>query len=414
MLARIIFSLLFFSTAVAQNLVPNSGFEDVADGQAVYWKQPQGGYFHLTEGGLQNGPAKAGKYYNGICLLNQGASEYLFVPLYARMVKNEKYKLGMYLKLADDKSPINAGSVKTIDWLFTDSAYNVNTRVRIKTKSTIHFTIPDKIENWTYIETEYTATGTEKYLIIGKFFEDEDSLKKIQKDINIILAEKQKALKVYKKSEMDSLKKALYSNELYLKKNKNKSELEAYKKMMSEHNKKMRDVNNYTKAEYQATYDSLVKHYNTHSFYYDVRFMFDDIHVTGKLVFDNPETSIGKKPDYKPGKTFVINNIFFETAKATLLPSSYIELNRLLKILNENPKMVIRINGHTDNQGGDAFNINLSDNRSKAVVDYLISKGIKKERLQYKGFGSSKPVADNKTESGRQKNRRVEFEILKM
>lgn len=107
-----------------------------------------------------------------------------------------------------------------------------------------------------------------------------------------------------------------------------------------------------------------------------------------------------------------LNNIFFETAKATLLPTSTNELDRLVSILNDNPSMVIEIRGHTDNQGGTDLNQTLSENRAKSVVDYLVSKGIDAKRLTSKGFGEKAPTATNDTVEGRAINRRVEFKII--
>lgn len=116
--------------------------------------------------------------------------------------------------------------------------------------------------------------------------------------------------------------------------------------------------------------------------------------------------------EIKVGKTFVINNVFFDFAKADLKPESYYELDQIIKILNDNPQYKLEISGHTDNIGTDEFNMSLSQNRAAAVVNYLISKGINKNRLIAKGYGKTQPVADNSTEIGRQKNRRVEFKIL--
>lgn len=107
-----------------------------------------------------------------------------------------------------------------------------------------------------------------------------------------------------------------------------------------------------------------------------------------------------------------LNNIFFETAKAELLPTSQTELNGLIAILNENPGMKIEIRGHTDNVGSDETNQKLSENRSKSVVDYLVGKGIDPSRLQYKGFGESAPATTNDTPEGRAINRRVEFRVI--
>jgi outer membrane protein OmpA-like peptidoglycan-associated protein len=80
--------------------------------------------------------------------------------------------------------------------------------------------------------------------------------------------------------------------------------------------------------------------------------------------------------------------------------------------MNENAKMKIEISGHTDITGSEPLNFKLSEARAKAVVDYLIKKGIARSRMEFKGFGSLQPIAENTTSSGRAKNRRVEFKIL--
>jgi outer membrane protein OmpA-like peptidoglycan-associated protein/YHS domain-containing protein len=113
------------------------------------------------------------------------------------------------------------------------------------------------------------------------------------------------------------------------------------------------------------------------------------------------------------GKEIVLNNIFFEFNKATLLKESIAELENIYLLLTENPKLHVEISGHTDNVGSAAVNNKLSLERAKAVVDYLIEKGIANERLTSVGYGFEKPIAPNTTEEGRQKNRRTEFKIIK-
>ena len=108
----------------------------------------------------------------------------------------------------------------------------------------------------------------------------------------------------------------------------------------------------------------------------------------------------------------MLNNIFFDYNKSTLRPESYVELNNLLKLLQENPSLVIEISGHTDNRGSAEHNKKLSNDRAKSVVDYLISKGISTSRLTYAGYGSERPIAPNTTEENMQLNRRVEFKII--
>jgi outer membrane protein OmpA-like peptidoglycan-associated protein/tetratricopeptide (TPR) repeat protein len=108
----------------------------------------------------------------------------------------------------------------------------------------------------------------------------------------------------------------------------------------------------------------------------------------------------------------VLHNIFFDTKQYTLQPASETELNRLVALLKENPALTTEISGHTDDVGSDKDNLLLSERRAQAVVRYLMTKGIAGERLQAKGYGEEKPVADNTTEAGRAENRRTEFKIL--
>lgn len=112
------------------------------------------------------------------------------------------------------------------------------------------------------------------------------------------------------------------------------------------------------------------------------------------------------------GSKIVLKNIFFDFDKATLRPESTNELERLTKLLNDVPTLKIEISGHTDNKGSAAYNQKLSESRAKSVVDYLISKGISGDRLQFKGYGMDQPIAGNDTDEGRQMNRRTEFKIL--
>lgn len=114
----------------------------------------------------------------------------------------------------------------------------------------------------------------------------------------------------------------------------------------------------------------------------------------------------------KPGEKVVLRNIFFDFDKSELKEESFIELDRLVQFMQENPKLKIRINGHTDNIGSSEYNMKLSDQRAVSVMLYLRSKGIHYERIISRGFGSTKPVETNETPEGRARNRRTEFEVL--
>ncbi|MDF2449280.1 MAG: outer membrane protein OmpA family [Bacteroidota bacterium] len=114
------------------------------------------------------------------------------------------------------------------------------------------------------------------------------------------------------------------------------------------------------------------------------------------------------------GQVIRINNIFFEFAKADLKQESFSELNRLVKLMEQNPTMEIALGGHTDNVGSEESNVKLSSDRAKAVLNYLVLKGISQSRITSNGYGKSKPVVENDTEENRALNRRVEFTILKI
>lgn len=120
---------------------------------------------------------------------------------------------------------------------------------------------------------------------------------------------------------------------------------------------------------------------------------------------------IALKPIEKGAKV-VLNNIFFETAKATLSPQSSLELEKAVDLMKKNPSMTIEVGGHTDNVGEDAANMKLSSERAKSVRDYLVKAGVPSTRIQAKGYGESSPVAGNDTDEGRKTNRRTEFTII--
>jgi outer membrane protein OmpA-like peptidoglycan-associated protein len=106
-----------------------------------------------------------------------------------------------------------------------------------------------------------------------------------------------------------------------------------------------------------------------------------------------------------------LRDIYYETNDFSLTQESKILLALFIEFLNENPTVKVEIQGHTDNIGRDEDNLLLSENRAKSVYDYVVSKGVNANRLRYKGYGESQPIADNNTAAGRAKNRRTVFLI---
>ncbi len=118
-------------------------------------------------------------------------------------------------------------------------------------------------------------------------------------------------------------------------------------------------------------------------------------------------------PPPPPKKEISLKRVYFDFNKSTLTRKAKASLNETAKTLKENPKVGVELAGYTDGTGTEVYNKGLSDRRSKVVFDYLVSKGIAASRMRVVGYGESDPVASNKTEEGRAKNRRVELRILK-
>ena len=139
---------------------------------------------------------------------------------------------------------------------------------------------------------------------------------------------------------------------------------------------------------------------------------------------NEPETFNGYQdedgcPDKKPevqveaGKSIVLEGVNFDSGRATLKGESEEPLGKVLRMMLENPEVVVEIQGHTDNQGRAAMNRDLSQRRADTVKAWLVERGVAPERMTTKGFGPDKPVADNATPEGRAQNRRIEFLRLK-
>ncbi|MFA5574107.1 MAG: OmpA family protein [Brumimicrobium sp.] len=119
----------------------------------------------------------------------------------------------------------------------------------------------------------------------------------------------------------------------------------------------------------------------------------------------------------------LLANVFFDLDKSSLRKESYVELNKLVDFLRNNPQIKIEIGGHTDSRGNESHNQTLSENRAKSVFDYLVENGINASRLSYKGYGSTKPIQTEETigamtseeakEKAHQENRRTEYRIVK-
>lgn len=112
------------------------------------------------------------------------------------------------------------------------------------------------------------------------------------------------------------------------------------------------------------------------------------------------------------GQTIRLSHLIFEQGKSVIDPASFDELDEVAQMLIDNPKLVIQLEGHTDNQGSMSKNMELSQERVDAVKDYLVDKKVSKSRVKTKAFGGTKPISKDKTPEARNLNRRVEIRIL--
>lgn len=385
-LLNLIILLLIPGIILSQNIVPNSSFEEYKDcpkklvsekqQYVSQWFQPTTGsldYFNKCSWRNSDVPknkmgyqqARTGSAYIGIYAYNPNYREFAAIKLTQAMEENMKYKVEFYVSLSEH----SLFACENLGILFsTDSLYNGLSSFIYKYDTVIQKNgiIVEKLhyeadirnpegnmitdtKNWTKIEGEYTAKGGEIFLTIGNFYNDRNTV------VKGVTSEHKAPLPAS----------YYYIDDVMVRPVERISNIEKSKKA-----KKVK-----------------TKEHETSNYFF-------------------------KKRELKIGDKIVLENIFFESNKSMLLEQSYDELNHLLRILKNNPRLTIKVSGYTDNKGSEELNNKLSKERAASVVEYLISKGIEKNRLKYEGKGSSSPIADNNTEEGRQKNRRVEFEIL--
>lgn len=138
---------------------------------------------------------------------------------------------------------------------------------------------------------------------------------------------------------------------------------------------------------------------------------------SGNLKFSKEEEIQNSKRIFKlqkiqKGATADLQNIYFDSDKWKIKKESFIELNKLVELLNQNPELNILIEGHTDNTGENEYNQKLSEKRAEAIMEYLIENSIKPSNLKFKGYGSEKPIAENTTDKGKSLNRRTSIKVL--
>lgn len=372
--------LLAQNTDTTQNLVINGGFEtytsppnamgDIKHGIVPHWqanpKESSPEYFHAkgrrgfrvpkNKCGYMH--AHSGEGYAGV-LVRAGAKqmdkrdvyyrEHLMTKLKRPMRAKYRYVVSFYVALASYSNYAVANMGVYFNQYPEQIKWDAKYEVQIDTPKERFFDQPNR---WVLVQDTMVAIGGEQYMMIGDFNDYEHrQIKKIS------------------------------------------------------HSRKHRHKFNFNRAYYYIDDVSVVELDK-----FEIQTI-PNITLTRKHPPNKVElkTNLGK---ISKGKPVVLQNIFFEFAKARLLPESFPELDKLVGLLKKYPQINMRIMGHTDNVGTNERNLKLSEQRARSVVNYLVKKGIKATRLKFKGFGESHPIDSNATKEGRQKNRRVEFVVL--
>lgn len=372
-----IFSFTIYNNGKSQNLVPNPSFEEFVDfsvDSEINWHKVQSSdtpdYFNFNP----NSPSNCifNKYMGNITPRNgygfvgifcyrvssirsiRNVREFIESPLLFTLKKDSLYKIELSVRL-DIESNI---AIKNFGIYFSDGLCSKNQNFKplfVIPQVEFNSVFLDSTDSWITLQALYKASGNEVTIVLGNFRTDRKTY-----DKNVFFRKERG--KRYKWDLVDNELAAYY----YL------DDINVQKIQLNQR----KNVKNWGNKD-TLSLDSL---YNINTIEID--------------------------------SSITLKNIIFEFNKSDLLPQSYIELSRLKYLMEQNPNIRIKLEGHTDNVGGYKFNLKLSVERAEAVVAYLINEGIDPSRIEYAGYSYSKPLVSNDTDEGRQINRRVVFKII--
>lgn len=303
--------------------------------------------------------ANTGKCYAGIYMLSHhDYREYIQTQLMSPLVGGRKYELNFYLSLSDySRIAINQMGV-----CFLKGKVGTDNSGVIDGVKPIYVHIRNEVGldtvDWHKITVEYKAKGGEQYLLIGSW--DISAI-----DYTGVKVPKGVQTRINQRAEQDAY---YYIDDVSL-----------------------REYH----EPYVAKFDTVVVP------------KIDTLKPT--LVVKNDSAGNNANVNVVMDKPIVLKNVLFESGAAVLLPVSFPELDATADYLVRNVSVKLEVSGHTDNVGNEKQNSELSEKRAKAVMDYLITKSIDPGRISHKGYGSTKPIAENTSEEGRKQNRRVEL-----
>lgn len=413
-------SLLLFccwsTWCVAQNLVPNPGFEENIEGRVTHWHQPQHrDFYHYQIDGIDGERQLFSRYQftNGLCLITPAPSEYLTVKLKKPIQKGKTYcaRMRIFFRKEDLGFPAD---LSYIQWSFTQQLYTIDNRMKIFEPEAIRFwvdSVPYRPYQQSFNQT-FVANQDAEYLIIGRFF-NEDILQRETEVLNewtkLDLFQAQ-----WEQQVNDSFNALLPPIPTKMRKKNRSKEIEKLNASIVE---MMKIREPYLKhiSEVMAYRKDSVARVVMNDQYFHTRVYFDDICIA-EYRNDScncADEAVSIEQEYKVGNVFRLKDVYFDLDDYRLKPAAKTELDKLYELLIKYPGMDIELGGHTDSLNTESYNLTLSANRVKACADYLLSKGIGAKRLSYKGYGEAVPIASNSTEEGRAINRRVEFKITR-
>lgn len=380
-------NVLIVAPGYAQNLVPDSSFEFNSGvplvlssiGMNGSWSSPTRGTTDLfcecqkkltkiSEAQVPANPmgiqkAATGKCYAGIYAFSHGDyREYLLTKLNSPLGGGIKYELNFYLSLSD----YSRVAINRFGACFLKGKLSVDNSDVITGLQPVYANIRNEVGtdtvDWHKITIEFNAKGGEQYLLLGSF-------EVTELDLTGVKVPKGVFTRINQRTERDAY---YYIDDVSL--------------------------HEYI-PPYVAKFDTIV---------------IPKTDTLKTLVISSPSDTNGTKlnTEIVLDKTIVLKNVLFQTGAAVLLPGSFPELDQMADYLFRSPLIRLEVSGHTDDIGNPEQNVFLSERRAKAVMDYLVSKSIDPGRISHKGYGSKKPISDNKTEEGRKQNRRVELVFL--
>ncbi len=409
--------LLIGGGSLAQNLIPNPGFEEPLAPAEFQWVQPQGPFYHY-EKKLEQGDegARTGQHINGLCMYNHEPNEYLHVKLREPLVAGERYAFSVHARLYTIKNT-NYALHNHIGVHFGSRRLDTQVPGDLPFNPQLHLRLPDGPRyGWFELRDTLVAKGGEQYLTMGYFPRTQRRENDEQrKDAFMAEVDRMYQVEQYKKEQQAEKKM------LYLSPAEQQAYLKEQKKLKRRSKKQVNCPSPAASKPAALSQRPIAAPVAPQAFpdeLFTVRYYFDDFClaplVQGEARCEEElATEEISKAQFSTGATIALPNIFFETDKDVLLNESVVQLEGLQATLERYPSLHIEIRGHTDRVGSDAHNRDLSKRRAAAVVQWLQERGISPARLSSAGFGATRPIADNDTEAGRARNRRVEFYVLK-